>query len=217
VLEIGPGLRPTAPATTAFFVESSPRAATALGAAGGRSVRVAEGPLPFRDGSFGGVFALEVLEHVEEDVELLREIRRVLRPGGVLVVSVPVHMSRWSAIDEACGHVRRYEDGELIEKLTVAGFVPERFHERPARGGSGRLAKVGTAIQASTPRLANWWLQSVAFPIHAKWQGLAGRVQWTDPAVPVSARAAGITVLARSAPDASPGEVAPAAADVGRG
>lgn len=195
VLEIGPGLRPTAPVRRSFFVDTSEGAAAGLGRAGGRSLRGGDGALPFRDGMFQAALALEVLEHVEEDRRLLAEVARVLRPGGVAVVSVPLYMSRWSATDEACAHVRRYEPEELFAKLRQAGLVPQRFHTR--RGGSHPgLARMGSAVLGAMPRLSNWWLQNVVFTVQGAWHRSVARLRWIDPDEPVSPDAAGVTVVA---------------------
>ena len=60
-------------------------------------------------GGFGLAVALEVLEHVPDDIGLLRGIYRLLASGGELVVSVPAFMRRWGRLDECVGHLRRYE------------------------------------------------------------------------------------------------------------
>ncbi|MFX0537647.1 class I SAM-dependent methyltransferase [Ornithinimicrobium sp. Y1847] len=78
--------------------------------------------LPVAGASLDLVIALDVLEHLEDDGAAAREIYRVLRPGGALVVTVPVDMRLWSAHDEAVGHVRRYTEAELVALLTGAGF-----------------------------------------------------------------------------------------------
>ena len=67
----------------------------------------------------------DVLEHLEEDVEVLGEIRNLLAPDGALLVTVPAHRSLWSYFDEASRHVRRYEEGELGDKLEQAGYRVE--------------------------------------------------------------------------------------------
>ncbi len=78
--------------------------------------------LPLGSGSMGVVTALDVLEHLEDDAQAARELRRVLRPDGVLVVAVPADMSLWSAHDVAVGHHRRYDRAQLHGLLTDAGL-----------------------------------------------------------------------------------------------
>lgn len=194
VLEIGPGLRTTAPVRGSFFIETSPTAARTLKDKGGRVV-VADGlALPFADGSFEAVFAFEVLEHVDQDVRMLGEMSRVLAPGGLAVISVPAHMARWSATDVSCHHVRRYEPDELLGKLGAAGLVPEGYSVRRG-GGHPKLAVLGSRLLDAIPRLSNWWLQNVVFTTHSAWQKRTGVVRWTDPREPVAATAGGMMVL----------------------
>ncbi len=78
--------------------------------------------LPFADRSFDVVLALDVLEHVDDDAGAAREAWRVLRPGGVLLATVPALRSLWSDHDEALEHRRRYRAGELRTLLSGAGF-----------------------------------------------------------------------------------------------
>ncbi|MFD0904525.1 class I SAM-dependent methyltransferase [Actinomadura sediminis] len=82
--------------------------------------------LPVESGAFGLVTAFDVLEHVEEDDRVAREIARVLRPGGTALVSVPCDMSLWSAHDEALSHVRRYDRDRLTRVVEDAGLAVER-------------------------------------------------------------------------------------------
>lgn len=79
--------------------------------------------LPLCDASLGLVVAFDVLEHIEDDVAAAREILRCLRPGGHLLVAVPVDMRLWSDHDVAVGHVRRYERTEIVDRLVGAGFL----------------------------------------------------------------------------------------------
>jgi SAM-dependent methyltransferase len=82
--------------------------------------------LPFKARSFDGVTMLDVLEHVDE-TRALTEIRRVLRPGGWLLVTVPAGAWLWSYRDDDAGHLRRYSRTRLEGALAGAGLVVERF------------------------------------------------------------------------------------------
>jgi SAM-dependent methyltransferase len=82
--------------------------------------------LPFPDASFDGAVLGEVLEHVEEDVRALAEVRRVLRPGGVLTLSVPANPALFGPSDEWAGHVRRYTRRALLEACREAGVTVHR-------------------------------------------------------------------------------------------
>ncbi len=78
--------------------------------------------LPFADATFDLVTMLDVLEHLRDDRGALREVSRVLRPGGALVLSVPAYQKLWSAHDEALHHFRRYEWHGLRRLLRAGGF-----------------------------------------------------------------------------------------------
>jgi len=82
--------------------------------------------LPFAPGSFDVVLALDAFEHFDDDIAAMRETARVLRPGGVLVATVPAFMALWSPHDEAYQHRRRYRRPQFRERLRAAGFRVER-------------------------------------------------------------------------------------------
>lgn len=83
--------------------------------------------LPFADGSFDAVVCADVLYHLDEDSAALRELCRVLRPGGWVVINVPAHPWLWSYHDVTVHGRRRYTRQELREKLVIAGFAPVRL------------------------------------------------------------------------------------------
>jgi len=74
--------------------------------------------LPF-DSEFDVVGCFDVLEHIPDDLAALRNLKKALKPGGLLLVSVPQHMWLWSDLDEHSCHQRRYLKRELIEKATA--------------------------------------------------------------------------------------------------
>lgn len=83
----------------------------------GRAEAVAQGR------KFDAVLAFEVLEHIRDDYGALRDWSHLLKPGGVLILSVPAKASRFGKWDVAVGHYRRYERLEIQGKLSNAGYT----------------------------------------------------------------------------------------------
>ena len=97
--------------------------------------------LPFADASFDRVIAAEVLEHIPDDERAIRELARVLRPGGTIAVTVPAWLAEqvcWALSDEyhapfvEGGHVRIYSEPGLRAKLRAAGLRPGAAHHAHA-------------------------------------------------------------------------------------
>jgi len=84
--------------------------------------KVNDHTLPYPGGSFDLVSSLDVFEHIDTDEAAIKECFRVLKPGGVLLVTVPAHRWLWSAHDIVLNHFRRYARGEMKEKLRGAGL-----------------------------------------------------------------------------------------------
>lgn len=80
--------------------------------------------LPFADQSFSHVIASEVLEHLEDDRKALREIARVTKQGGLIVVTFPHRHFYFAHDDRFVHHWRRYELSEMIALIQEAGFSP---------------------------------------------------------------------------------------------
>ena len=120
--------------------------------------------LPFEDGVFDVVAAFDVIEHCEPEATALAEVRRVLRPGGRFVLSVPAYTWAWTDFDVANGHYRRYTSRRAVAAVERAGFTVQRSTyafttvfpmfaaERLARRLSGRRGD-GPADIVELPRL----------------------------------------------------------------
>lgn len=78
--------------------------------------------LPFKSNSFDIVIALDVFEHLEDDIMSMKEMERVLKKGGKLIFNVPAFMFLFSYHDLAFHHFRRYKAEELKYKLEQAKF-----------------------------------------------------------------------------------------------
>ncbi len=83
--------------------------------------------LPLADGCVDVVASLDVVEHVPDDVRVMSEFFRVLRPGGLAVMTVPAHPSLWSSHDVALHHYRRYTRAGFEGLVKDAGFEVVRF------------------------------------------------------------------------------------------
>lgn len=77
--------------------------------------------IPFRD-AFDVIGAFDVLEHIEDDELVMRQVYAALKPDGLFVVTVPQYAWMWSTLDEIVLHKRRYGRQELVDKLRRADF-----------------------------------------------------------------------------------------------
>lgn len=105
-----------------YALRRSPRTPT-----GDSVVSVALGDaLPFASASAEVIACMDVIEHIDDDASVLREFRRVLRPGGVVVLTTSAYMWMWSAHDVWAAHRRRYTARQLAEVTRGAGFEIEQ-------------------------------------------------------------------------------------------
>jgi SAM-dependent methyltransferase len=84
--------------------------------------------MPVADASQRLVVATDVIEHVDDDMRALREVRRVLAPQGFALITVPAFMSLWGLQDERAQHKRRYRLNALLRLLDEAGLAPVRSY-----------------------------------------------------------------------------------------
>jgi len=83
--------------------------------------------IPYDDNFFDLIIALDVIEHVDQDVESLISMRSCLKSDGTAIITVPAYMFLWSRFDELNEHKRRYSIEELKSKLLQAGFKIDKI------------------------------------------------------------------------------------------
>ncbi|MBI2968952.1 MAG: class I SAM-dependent methyltransferase [Bacteroidetes bacterium] len=77
--------------------------------------------IPFNN-EFDFIGCFDVLEHIEDDMTVLQQMNKAVKPGGRIFISVPQYTWLWSDIDVIDNHKRRYSRNELVTKITNAGF-----------------------------------------------------------------------------------------------
>ena len=169
-LEIAPGLRPRLPIGSTQFVDISLPAVATLRARGASALLALVSSLPFAAGSFDLVCTLDIVEHVDDDDAALSEIARVAAPGAVLLLSAPLHPSRWTAFDDFVGHRRRYEPEELMSKLARHGLSVERSGVYGMQPRSSRLLDLGIWWLTHHRERAMWWYNRALMPLGLRFQ-----------------------------------------------
>lgn len=113
---------------TVSGIELNPEAATVARRRGDFDVRVGRlEELPWEQSTFDLITCLDVIEHTPDDRVTLRELRRVSKPGGWLLVTVPAYQALWSLHDEANHHYRRYVRSTLGAAALEAGWMVQRM------------------------------------------------------------------------------------------
>ena len=95
----------------------------------GKGLNVQKGlaeKLPYKDGAFDVTTALDVVEHLDDDIAGLKEMFRVTKTGGYSLIFVPAFMWLWGVQDDISHHRIRYTKSQIIERLEKAGYSIER-------------------------------------------------------------------------------------------
>ncbi|MEJ7849713.1 MAG: class I SAM-dependent methyltransferase [Pyrinomonadaceae bacterium] len=82
--------------------------------------------LPYKDESFDLTTALDVIEHLDDDIAGLKEMHRVTKTGGHSLIFVPAFMWLWGVQDDISHHRIRYTRKQIVDRLENAGFTVER-------------------------------------------------------------------------------------------
>ena len=144
--------------------------------------------LPFPDGTFDRIIASEVLEHVTDDQQALRELHRVLKPGGTLAATVPSWLPEqicWALSDEyhapfvEGGHVRIYSEHELRVRMRGAGLQPGYAHHAHALHSPYWWLRCAVGPQDDSHPLVRAYHQLLVWDI-AQVQPMGTITRWTE-------------------------------------
>jgi SAM-dependent methyltransferase len=163
--EIGPGLCPRLPLGGTSFLDMSAPAVAKLIARGADAQVGLATDLPWADAAFDLVAAFDLLEHVDDDDRVLAELTRVSTPGAVLLLSAPLHPSRWTPFDTLVGHGRRYEPGALLSMLARAGWSVQSSAAYGMQPASPRVLDFVVWSFANRRASAIWWYAHAILPL----------------------------------------------------
>jgi|HubBroStandDraft_1064217.scaffolds.fasta_scaffold131611_2 SAM-dependent methyltransferase len=169
-LEVGPGLRPRLPLEGTCFVDASLPAVTKLREHGAYAQFGVVSQLPFGDRAFDLVAAFDIVEHVDDDDAALSELARVAAPMSTLLLSAPLHPSRWTKFDEVVGHRRRYEPEHLVSKLARHGLSVTGTAVYGMQPRSAMLLDFGVWGLTHRRERAIWWYDRVLLRVGAMFQ-----------------------------------------------
>jgi SAM-dependent methyltransferase len=169
-LEVAPGLRPRLPIRGTQFLDISGPAVAKLRECGAQVVLGKVSCLPFADNSFDLVCAFDIIEHVDDDDGALSEVSRAAKPGGVVLISIPLHPAMWTSFDDFVGHKRRYDPPELLSKLARHHLTVERSAVFGMQPRSSLLVNLGMWWLFHHRERAMWWYNRVIMQLGLHFQ-----------------------------------------------
>ncbi len=126
---------------------------------------------------FDVIYAINVIEHIADDVAALSQLRGLLRPGGKLVIFVPAFPMLYSEMDRRIGHFRRYRLKALESVTERAGFVVDRASYVDSLGFFGSL--VYKWLFSREGKISEWMVGTYdryVFPVSTGIDPFAGRI-----------------------------------------
>ncbi|MES2673020.1 MAG: methyltransferase domain-containing protein [Pseudomonadota bacterium] len=168
-LEVAPGLRPRLPIAGTQFIDISAPALSILQKHGGNIALASISHLPFGDQTFDLLCALDIIEHVDDDLAAMAELSRLAAHDAILLISTPLHPELWTPFDDFVGHRRRYVPENFIAMLDRYGFSVVQSAVFGMKPKSSRIVDLGMSLLKRRPKRAMWWYNLV-MPITVRFQ-----------------------------------------------
>jgi SAM-dependent methyltransferase len=127
--------------------------------------------------SYDLIYSLNVMEHIENDVDVVTQLGGMLAPGGRLLIYVPASRVLYSAFDRAVGHYRRYDRAGMRNLASAAGLTVKELRYCDPVGWLAGLAYkfVGDKEGTLTPRSVATY-DRYAFPLSRRLEGVFGQL-----------------------------------------